>query len=533
MVRPGVLEAKYHYEYEIGQWTFPFGTLQAVREKASGLKRICKTISKLSFLHLSSVRHEISQLQKLRHPNICGLIECLEDEACFHLIVDCCEGGDVSDLQEKMGERAWFDERTVAVYIQQLLVATAHCHSARIYHRDLKPASMGLTSKLPDASIKVMDFGLAAIFDPNNMIVKETPSLYVAPELLSGHDGTLGWASDMWSIGAIAYSMLVNEPPYRAASDHVSSAWEMGNVMRGPLRFFQDDGWAERSVQSRNFIRSLLCPAANRATAAQALQHPWLRKFAVVGVPKWPRAPGEAAGSGGEVEAKVLVYTLTVLLAPLIVSHQDCEKLRSTFLTKDADQDGYLAYGVAGAALRDWGGLTDEAIAGSLDAADVFGSGVFDLCGFLVAHVLSVNFPGVPAGEELVRILQDKVFDAFGDPRSGGGWLTVSEVSRKIKTNTMRQLEAYANVRYFQILGAVPPDRPVDKAMLASSLLQARGTGTPLGVTVADDDAEAFTEGDLDDSTWASRLSFDSFMMCGQHCTGGRREPSPYSLRIY
>lgn len=532
MVRPGVLEAKYHYEYEIGQWTFPFGTLQAVREKATGVKRICKTISKLSFLHLSSVRSEIQQLQKLRHPNICALVECLEDDACFHLIVEHCEGGDVSDLQEKMGERAWFDERTVAVYIKQLLVAAAHCHSARIFHRDLRPSTLGLTSKLPDATVKVMDFGLAAIFDPNNMLIREMPTNFVAPELLSGHDAQLGWQSDMWSIGAIAYSMLVNEPPFRSAAAASGSAWELGNAMRGPLRFFQEDGWAERSVHSRNFIRSLMNPAGSRSTAARALQDPWLRKFAFAGAPSWPRVPGAASRDDpkGDVDVRLLIYSLGVLLAPSLVSPQDFEKLRGAFLTKDTDTDGYIAYGIVGKVLREWG-MNDDAITGALGAADVFGTGVFDLCGLLVAYLIAANFPEARKASILAEDLQRKVFESFGDTRGGGLVLLLPEVSRKIKTNTMRQIEAYVGVRYFQLLGSIPPDRPVDPPTLSRALVEAHGAGTPLAFTMPEGDEEAFSEGDLDDAGWGSRLSFDSFLMCGHQC--GKREPSPHSLHIY
>jgi len=530
MTRPGVLEENYFYEYEIGQWTF--GTIQAVREKATGLKRICKTVSKLSFLDLGNVRTEVQQLQKLRHPNICAIVECVEDDACFYLIVEHSDGGEVAELLERMDERAWLDEKTIAVYIQQLLVAIAHCHSARIYHRDLRAGCLGLTSKLPDASVKVMDFGLAAIFDPSNQIVRQNPAVHVAPELLSGREAPLTWQCDMWSVGAITFSLLVNKSPYKVndIDGARNSSWELGNAMRGPLRFFQDDGWGERSVHSRNFIRELLCAPDSRLTAAQALQHPWLRKFAPIGTPRWAGTPGQATQGADEVHARLLCYMVALLLVPSLVSPQDFEQLRAMFLSKDTDHDGFLARGVVGTALRNWG-MPDDAIAKALGAADVFKSGVFDLCGLLVAHLLAVHFPKAD-GPSLISLLQIKFFESYGDQGSSMNVILIPEVNRRIKTNTMRQVEAYASVRYATILSAFPLDRPVDKRAFLGLLAEAHGAGTPLDA-IADEEepTDEFSDGDLDGQEWGSRFQFGSFPLCGQ-CTAGRRESSPYSMRI-
>ena len=100
--------------------------------------------------------------------------------------------------------------------------------------------------------------------------------------------------------------------------------------------------------------------------------------------------------------------------------------------------------------------------AGRIGAADVFKSGVFDLCGLLVAHLLAAHFPKAD-GPSLISLLQTKFFDCYGDQNSGKNVILIPEVNRRIKTNTMRQVEAYANVVYSTILSAFPVDQPVDR----------------------------------------------------------------------
>merc|ERR1719399_199269 len=100
--------------------------------------------------------------------------------------------------------------------------------------------------------------------------------------------------------------MLVNETPFKG-HERTDSAWELGSFMQGKLRFYQADGWAERSVRSRDFIRRLMCKSQDRLTAAQALLHPWLQSFAPLGTPRWsalPPPPGKEADSSSEDDAQ-------------------------------------------------------------------------------------------------------------------------------------------------------------------------------------------------------------------------------------
>ena len=52
-------------------------------------------------------------------------------------------------------------EKMAARFMYETLSAISYCHSKGIVHRDLKPQNLLLTSKDQNASIKVIDFGIA------------------------------------------------------------------------------------------------------------------------------------------------------------------------------------------------------------------------------------------------------------------------------------------------------------------------------------------------------------------------------------
>lgn len=59
-----------------------------------------------------------------------------------------------------------------------------------ICHRDLKPENFLLVTKKEDSSIKLIDFGLSKVFDPNSnnvsMKTKAGTPYYISPEILRG-----------------------------------------------------------------------------------------------------------------------------------------------------------------------------------------------------------------------------------------------------------------------------------------------------------------------------------------------------------
>lgn len=93
-----------------------------------------------------------------------------------------------------------------------MLSAIIYLHKNRIIHRDLKLGNLFLSDRM---EIKLGDFGLATKVDfegERKKTICGTPN-YIAPEILEGKLGH-SYEVDVWSLGVIAYTLLVGKPPF-------------------------------------------------------------------------------------------------------------------------------------------------------------------------------------------------------------------------------------------------------------------------------------------------------------------------------
>lgn len=88
-------------------------------------------------------------------------------------------------------------------------------HMAGLVHRDVKPANL-LLDRL--GRVKITDFGIACIAgsgsDTAARMIVGTPA-YLAPERVAGAPATP--ASDLYSLGVVAYECLAGHPPFTGA----------------------------------------------------------------------------------------------------------------------------------------------------------------------------------------------------------------------------------------------------------------------------------------------------------------------------
>jgi serine/threonine-protein kinase len=109
-------------------------------------------------------------------------------------------------------------------YLGQIARALDKAHGLGIVHRDLKPENLFL-ERLPDGSnrVKILDFGVAKVRadEQGNPTLSGTllgTPLYMAPEQAEGSSERVGPGTDMWSIGLIAYRLLVGRDYWSARS---------------------------------------------------------------------------------------------------------------------------------------------------------------------------------------------------------------------------------------------------------------------------------------------------------------------------
>src|SRR5215216_283912 len=162
---------------------------------------------------------EVEALARLDHPNVVSVLGAgeLVDGKPF-IVMQCVSG---VTLRSQIVSEGMQLERT-ALILKQIGAALDDVHEKGILHRDLKPENIMVQLKRSTELVKIVDFGIAKVKDsvvaPST--VNEVPVgtlLYMSPEQLRG--GTkLTAASDIYSMGVIAYEMITGRRPFNPAS---------------------------------------------------------------------------------------------------------------------------------------------------------------------------------------------------------------------------------------------------------------------------------------------------------------------------
>jgi len=489
-VRCGALEQKYVFEYEVGLWTF--GKMQVRREKDSANLVLIRTVPKAGLSTTAGVMSKLRKLMELKHQHIVNITDVLEDKYNFFVISELCQGGDVQDWMERFIEGGYhMHEQTVASYLRQVLLALTHSHSSKIYHRDLRPSCLCLTSKMPDATVKVSDIGLAAIFDPENVALQNNQirNRFTAPEVLIDGDLVYDSAPDMWSVGAMAQAMLVGKPPSQEEVDAdeglgQSIAALIGRVSGNTGKLNQ--AWKERSPEARDFVERLLQSTDERPTAAKMLQHPWLRSLTSPTVSSYKSDTDQVK----DVRHKYLCYSLAVLLIPCMTPQRDFEQLRAAFEQTDADRDGYISRYIAQRLLVKRSMASQDVAKASVLIVDIGKTDVIDLCGMACADLIAREFfirnPGSASfrAVDLSPRMVKRFFEVYGDRTQAG--TTTAGMASKMRTTTAQGMQKYAGVSYEEILGSFASASAIDSQALVGTLCANEGLGTPLGTGAED-----------------------------------------------
>ncbi len=156
---------------------------------------------------------EIEAASILAHPNIVRAEGVQVPEGQLVLVMDWVDGIPVHD---------WARGRPRGEILEGLCKiadAVAHAHRCGIIHRDLKPANILVSS---DGEPHLLDFGIAkgtGFGEIGGSSLTRTSQFlgtpaYCSPEQVSGEPGRVDTRTDVYSLGVIAYDLLVGKPPY-------------------------------------------------------------------------------------------------------------------------------------------------------------------------------------------------------------------------------------------------------------------------------------------------------------------------------
>ncbi|EQC42387.1 AGC protein kinase [Saprolegnia diclina VS20] len=187
-----------------------FGKVLLVRHKATRHMHAMKIISKQFLVEMNSVEYMKSEreiMTKVSHPFIIGLKYAFQTDSKVYLIMEYQPGG---ELFSHLAKEGLLMEAKAKFYIAEMVLAIEHLHSKGIIHRDLKPENVLISA---EGHVKLTDFGLAKqVNDGDEVFTFCGTQEYMAPEMILGNGYTQ--AVDWWSLGALAYEMLIGRSPF-------------------------------------------------------------------------------------------------------------------------------------------------------------------------------------------------------------------------------------------------------------------------------------------------------------------------------
>jgi serine/threonine-protein kinase len=158
---------------------------------------------------MARFRQEARAAGQLCHPNLVSVYEYWEDDNQAFISMEYVEG---VSLRECFRRQAAFSEAAIVSLAAQLLDALAHAHERGVWHRDIKPGNLIVSTA---GKLKVADFGVARV--ESSGLTKAGSVVgtlgYVAPEFFFRH--AVDHRCDLFSAGAVLYELLTSSPAFQ------------------------------------------------------------------------------------------------------------------------------------------------------------------------------------------------------------------------------------------------------------------------------------------------------------------------------
>jgi serine/threonine-protein kinase len=210
---------------------------------------------------LARFEREAQVLASLNHPHIAAIHGLDESGGVRALVMELVDG---QTLAERIAGQPLPVEEALAI-ARQMADALEAAHEQGIIHRDLKPANIKITSA---GAVKVLDFGLAKLNDPNASNGSNAPNATMSPTLISPAMTTvgvlLGTAAymapeqargrpidrrvDVWAFGCVLFEML--------SGRHVFPGSDVTEVLATVLK--SDPDWNALPPSTPPRIRAVL-----------------------------------------------------------------------------------------------------------------------------------------------------------------------------------------------------------------------------------------------------------------------------------
>ena len=207
-----LLDGKYKILNEIGHGGMSVVYL-ALNERANktwAVKEVRKNGANNNEVVTQGLVAETELLKKLNHPNLPSIVDVIDKNDSFIIVMDYIQGTSLQDRVDTYGAQKPED---VIKWARQLCDVLGYLHSRTpaIIYRDMKPANVMLK---PDGNVVLIDFGTARETKIGND--RDTTWLgtrgYAAPEQFGGR-GQTDARTDIYTLGATMYHLVTGYSP--------------------------------------------------------------------------------------------------------------------------------------------------------------------------------------------------------------------------------------------------------------------------------------------------------------------------------
>lgn len=236
-----ILEGRYRIDRELGQGGIGVVYLafdQRLHNKPVVVKVLLEKTQTHEWL-VQKFLQEKEALARVDHPGVVGILDDGElPNGQPYIVMQYVDG--VSLREAIKSEDEGIDLHRAASILKQAGSALSAVHEKKIYHRDLKPENIMLQRLTRgEEQVKILDFGIAKVRE--SLIAPSTVTgamsagtiVYMSPEQLRGDKVTA--ASDIYSLGLIAYEMITGRRPFKPDTVAQLSDMQRAGVRVNPI----------------------------------------------------------------------------------------------------------------------------------------------------------------------------------------------------------------------------------------------------------------------------------------------------------
>jgi serine/threonine-protein kinase len=219
--QPGQLLAGTSYEIVAEIGSGGMGVVYEVEHVRLKKRYVAKVIHDAIRNEAGAVRRmerEAQVLAALRHPNVVEVHDFgATTDGAPYFVMDKLEG---MNLRKLLDSGRVPRVRAIEI-VADILDALAYVHARGIVHRDIKPENVFLSDEVVGSRTKVLDFGIAHIFDASGHLAQARITSkggfvgtlhYAAPEQLQGQPP--GPATDVYAAALVLFELVAGRGPF-------------------------------------------------------------------------------------------------------------------------------------------------------------------------------------------------------------------------------------------------------------------------------------------------------------------------------